>query len=172
MRYLLLMLLSAAMVLSVDAWADTPASTATNIKKKNVKCVFPKSKKRAPNWVCNPRASGMAVAAVGSAAKSGAGIAFMQQMADADARQRLARILHEAARKNLANGKDADDKITEKNNSALITQIADESLRGTKIMKRAYGPDGTLYVLVGIDETSAQKLRESISNNLKGKSLQ
>lgn len=172
MRNLLFMLLSSAMVLSVDAWADTTPSAATNIKKKNVRCVFPKSKKRAPNWVCNASASGLAVAAVGSAAKSGAGIAFMQQMADADARLHLARILHGSARKSLANGKDADAKITEGRDSALITKIADESLLGTKIMKRAYGPDGTLYVLVGIDETSAQKLHESIANELKGKPLQ
>ena len=34
MRNFLFMLLSAAMVLSVDAWADTPTSAATNIKKK------------------------------------------------------------------------------------------------------------------------------------------
>lgn len=172
MRNFLFMLLSTVMVLSVDAWADTPTPTATNIKKKNIRCVFPKSKKRAPNWVCNASASGLAVAAVGSAAKSGAGIAFMQQMADADARLHLARILHGSARQSLANGKDADAKITEGHDSALITKIADESLLGTKIMKRAYGPDGTLYVLVGVDETSAQKLHESISNDLKGKSLQ
>ena len=92
---------------------------------------------------------------MGSAAKSKAGISHMEQMAAADARTQLARNLSGAAQKNVAGSanKGAADR-----DSTLIT---DESLQGTKIVKKAYGPNGTVYVLVGLDEASAQKLRES-----------
>jgi hypothetical protein len=75
---------------------------------------------------------------VGSAAKSDAGIAFMEQQAAADARTKLARRLRGAT----------TNKMTA-SDGAVITETTHESLRGTKILKSVYGPDGTLYVLVG-----------------------
>ena len=154
MRKLLCMLLPAAMVLSANAWCDTQAPAAADARVTKAKrCLFPNSRKRAPDWVCNAHADGMALAAVGSAAKSSAGISFMEQMAAADARVHLARNL----RRSVQNRLKADG------DSAQITRIANDSLQGTRIVKSAYGPDGTLYVLVGIDEQNAKKLVDSIT---------
>ena len=140
MRKFLCVLFSATLVLSGYALADTPSTADTKVKKTK-KCLFPKSKKRAPDWVCNAHADGLAVAAVGSAVKSGAGLSFMEQMATADARTHLAQNLRGSVQKKVA-GSDG----------APTTRIIDESLQDTKVIKSAYGPDGTLYVLVGLDE--------------------
>jgi hypothetical protein len=142
------------MVLSQCAWseessADPSATTVETVKK----CFFNNSKKRAPLWVCKPQAEGMALAAVGSATKSKAGLAHMQQMALADARTHLAQALNESA--------PSTTKVEGEN--TVITKVANESLEGTKIIKSIAGPHGSLYVLIGVDEASAQKMREAIS---------
>lgn len=162
-RYIpfLCVLLSVALVLSTDALGSTPTATAK--VKKAKKCLFPKSKKRAPNWVCDGHVDGLAVTAVGSAAKSGAGLSFMEQMAAADARAHLAQNLSEPVQKKTAGSANAANKDAADREGALITRVADESLHGTKVLKKAYGPNGTLYVLVGLDEASAKKLNESIT---------
>jgi len=155
MRNLLYVLLCAAMVVSHSAWGDelTATPSATSVKKVK-RCLFNNSTKRAPLWVCKPKSEGMAVAAVGSATKSKAGLAHMQQMALADARMHLAQALSESAHPTAKTEVD----------SAVITKIANESLEGTKIIKSASGPHGSLYVLIGIDEASAQKLRDEIGS--------
>lgn len=161
MRKLLCVLLSAALVLSFDALGGATSSVSATAKvKKTKKCLFPKSKKRAPSWVCDARADGVAVAAVGSAAKSGAGISHMEQMAAADARSRLVQNVRESVKKDNATGKAAANKNMAATESALTTN---DTLQGAKIIKKAYGPKGTLYVLVGLDEANAKKLRESIA---------
>lgn len=161
MRKLLCVLLSATLVLSFDALGGTTSSASTTAKvKKAKKCLFPKSKKRAPSWVCDAQADGVAVAAVGSAAKSGAGISHMEQMAAADARSRLVQNVRESAKKDNAAGKVAANKNVAATDSALTTN---DTLQGAKIIKKIYGPKGTLYVLVGLDEANAKKLRDSIA---------
>lgn len=163
MRKIFCVLLSVTMVLSVDALGDTPTATAKVVKAK--KCLFPKSKKRAPTWVCDAKVDGLAVTAVGSAAKSGGGISFMEQMAEADARTHLAQNLSRSVRKNIAGSTNAANKGTAGRDSALITRLTDESLQGAKVIKKTYSPSGTLYVLVGLDEANAKKLNESITAN-------
>lgn len=166
MRKIFCVLLSATVFLGADAFGGTPTTTGKTIKAK--KCLFPKSRKRAPSWVCSAPADGSVMTAVGSAGKSGAGISFMEQMAAADARMQLARNLRGTGQKASAGSTDVAGRDTAESDSALTTRIADESLQGTKIMKKARGPDGTLYVLVGIDARTAQKLRESINADQPG----
>ena len=113
--------------------AEMLAAPAVTVKQAK-KCVFPKSKKRAPSWVCDVPANGFAV---GSAAKSKAGLAFMEQMASADARAKLVP-MRGAAPQN------------------AVGAVAVESLEGSRIIKRAYGPNGTLYVLMGLGESGAK----------------
>ena len=154
MRKLLFVLLCVATVVSQCAWSEESNVNPSNTTVQKVKkCFFNNSKKRAPSWVCNPQAEGLVVAAIGSATKSRAGFAHMQQMALADARTHLAQALSESAQPTTK--AEAD--------SAVITKIANESLEGTKIIKSAAGPQGSLYVLIGVDEESAQKLREAIN---------
>lgn len=164
MRILLCMLLSATVLPGVDAWGETQTSTATVAKvKKATKCSFPKSGKRAPDWVCTARAKGLAVAAVGSAAKSQAGVSFMEQMAVADARARLVREVRESVKKKVVGGAPAASKKSGEQDGALITTITNDTLYGAKVEKSVYGPDGTLYVLVGLDAVNANRLIESVT---------
>ena len=145
-----------------QALADTAANKVGAGKViKEKKCQFPKSRKRAPNWVCTGKDSSMAVTAVGSFHKSAAGIAFMEQMAATDARVNLAQKLHDEVQKEISarkglTGKQGVDR-------ELIKKITDEELQGTKILKSIYSPKGTLYMLIGIEEESAQKFRENIA---------
>jgi len=127
-------------------------------------CVFPNSKDAAPGWVCDEPVEGMAVTAVGSAAKSDAGIGFMKQMAATDARVQLAQnmkvqvqnMIKQYVEMTGAASKETVDKV----NTSVTKQITDQMLSGTRIMKSISGPDGTLYVLVGLDTASSQKLTE------------
>ena len=128
-------------------------------------CTFPNSDKPAPLWVCDGPVEGMAVGAVGSAAKSDAGIAFMKQMAATDARVQLAQnmrvqvqnMIKQYAETTGAGSKETVDRV----NTSVTKQITDQSLTGTKIFRSITGPDGTLYVLVGLDEAATQKLTEA-----------
>ena len=164
MRILLCVLLSATLVAGADAWGETQAPAATSAKaKKANKCTFPRSRKRAPEWVCTARAEGLAVAAVGSAARSKAGVSFMEQMAAADARARLVREVRESVRKKVMGGAPAASKNADKPDGALTTTITSDSLQGAKVEKKVYGPKGTLYVLVGLDAAHANRLVESIT---------
>ena len=57
-------------------------------------CTFPDAPAvAAPGWVCDEPVEGLAVSAVGSADKSGAGINFMKQQASAAARVQLAQMM-------------------------------------------------------------------------------
>lgn len=159
MRKYILVLLSAALVVSVNAYGNTPDRPAKEAKvTKAKKCLFPKSRKRAPDWICTAQDDNLTVTAVGSFHKSGAGPEFMQQMAAADARVKLAKKLRAPVQKKIAES----DNVAAGDN-ALISKITDEQLQGTKVIKSVYGPRGTLYVLMGLDDAGTQKLQEAVA---------
>ena len=159
MRKFILALMSAAMILSVSAYAITPPMPGKNVNASKAKrCLFPKTKKRAPDWVCTAQDDSLTVTAVGSFHKSGAGLEFMQQMAAADARVNLAKKLRTPVQKKIAESEGGATR-----DSALISKITDEQLQGTKVIKSVYGPKGKLYVLIGLDEAGAQKLQEAVA---------
>ena len=85
MRKFTYVLLSAVTLLGFTGCSSAPAKLAPVAE-----CTFPNSDKPAPIWVCDGPVDGMTVGAVGSAAKSDAGTAFMKQMAATDARVQLA----------------------------------------------------------------------------------
>lgn len=151
------LLLISVIALGVSACSTPPAKVA--------ECVFPGSDKAAPLWVCDAPVEGMSVGAVGAAAKSDAGIAFMKQMAATDARVNLAQqmkvqvqnMIKQYAETTGAGSKETVDRV----NSAVTKQITDQTLQGTKIFRSVVGPDGTMYVLVGLDEGSVQKVTEA-----------
>jgi len=159
MRKYIFMLLSVAMILCLDVSAEAQTTAAGDAKAKQVKkCLFPKSRKRAPDWVCNAQVDSLTVSAVGSFHKSGAGIAFIEQMAAADARVHLANKLRASMQKRIAQSDAAAN-----NDNALINKITDEQLKGSRVLKSVYGPKGRLYVLMGFDEAGAQKLQEAVA---------
>ena len=128
-------------------------------------CVFPGTATAAPAWVCDAPVEGMTVGAVGSASKSQAGVGFMKQQATTDARVQLAQSMKVQVQnmiKQYAETTGAGDKETvDKVNTSVTKQITDQTLQGTKVFRTITSPDGTMYVLVGLDEASAQKLTES-----------
>ncbi len=127
-------LLPLFLMISGVVQGETPVKQAEVGKVTKVKkCLFPKSRKRAPDWVCNAQDDNETVTAVGSFHKSDAGLEFMEQMASADARVTLAKKLRGTG-------------------SQTIT---DEQLKGSRVIKKIYGPNGTLYVLIGFDKAPA-----------------
>ena len=146
--------------LGVVACSTPPAKV-----EKVAECVFPGSDKAAPLWVCDAPVEGMTVGAVGSAAKSDAGVAFMKQMAATEARVQLAQnmkvqvqnMIKQYAETTGAGSKETVDRV----NTSVTKQITDQTLQGTKIFRSIVAPDGTMFVLVGLDEAAAQKLTET-----------
>lgn len=153
-------LLISVIALGVAACSSAPAKV-----EKVAECVFPGSDKEAPLWVCDAPVEGMTVGAVGSAAKSDAGVAFMKQMAATEARVQLAQnmkvqvqnMIKQYAETTGAASKETVDRV----NTSVTKQITEQTLQGTKIFRSIVGPDGTMYVLVGLDEVAAQKLTET-----------
>lgn len=158
MRKLICVLLTSTLLLGLNAWSATVDATAKAQKTK--KCLFPKSKRRAPVWVCIEREEGLAIMAVGSFHKSGAGSEFMEQMATADARAKLVQKLNAPVQKKIADSGAGTNGT--KPDRVLLNKISDEILQGTKVLKKAYGPKGKLYVLLGYDEEGTRLLQESI----------
>lgn len=163
MRKFSCVLLSTVALFGFAGCSSTPSAPAKLAPV--AECTFPNSSQPAPLWVCDAPVEGMAVGAVGSAAKSDAGIAFMKQMAATDARVQLAQnmkvqvqnMIKQYAETTGAGSKETVDRV----NTSVTKQITDQTLTGTKIFRSATGPDGTLYVLVGLDDVSVQKLTEA-----------
>jgi len=159
MRKFTYLLLSAVALMGFAGCASAPAKVAV------AECVFPGSDKAAPIWVCDGPVEGMSVGAVGSATKTAAGHDFMKQMAATAARVQLAQNMKVQVQnmiKQYAETTGAGDKETvDRVNTSVTKQITDQTLTGTKIFRSASGPDGTLYVLVGLDEAATQKLTEA-----------
>jgi len=154
------LLLMSVIALGVAACSSTPAKV-----EKVAECVFPGSSQPAPLWVCDAPVEGMTVGAVGSAAKSDAGVAFMKQMAATDARVQLAQnmkvqvqnMIKQYAETTGAGSKETVDRV----NTSVTKQITDQTLQGTRIFRSIVAPDGTMFVLVGLDAAAVQQLTES-----------
>ena len=153
-------LLISFVALGVVACSTTPAKV-----EKVAECVFPGSDKPAPLWVCDATAEGMKVGAVGSAGRSDAGVAFMKQMAANDARVQLAQnmkvqvqnMIRQYAETTGAASKETVNRV----NISVSRQITDQTLQGSKMFRNIVAPDGTMFVLVGLDEAGVQKLIET-----------
>lgn len=128
-------------------------------------CTFPNSQSPAPDWVCDMPVEGVAVSAVGVAAKSAAGNAFMKQMAMTDARVQLSQMVRTRVTNMIKQYAEttgsADQQTVDQVNTSVTKQITDETLVGTRLYRTITGPDGALYALVGLDENSAQKITEA-----------
>lgn len=151
-------------LLAVVAVSLTACGTAKT-KEERVECNFPNSSTRAPGWICDEPMPGVAVAAMGSAAKSEAGFSFMRQMAATDARVQLAQAMRVQVQNMIKQYVEttgaASSETVDRVNTSVTKQITNEMLQGTRILSSTQGPDGTLYVLVGLDPDAAQKLVEA-----------
>lgn len=150
-------LLVSAVALGLSACSSSP------VKNEPVaECEYPGSSKAAPLWVCHVPPEGIPVSAVGSHGKSAAGYQFMTDMAAASARKELATnaklYVAGMVKKHLETTGVGDAETVDAVASATTKQITDGTLVGSRILKTATAPDGTLYVLVGMDSLVAEKV--------------
>ncbi|MDH5388401.1 MAG: LPP20 family lipoprotein [Gammaproteobacteria bacterium] len=138
-------------------------------------CVFPDATSvPAPGWVCDEPVEGVEVSAVGAAEKSAAGNSFMKNMAATDARVQLAQSMKVHVQNMVKQYAEttgaASTETVDKVNTSVTKQITDQTLVGTKIFKSRVSPNGTLYVLLGMDKNSTatatqEALRSSMNND-------
>lgn len=153
--------LVSTVALGLSACGSTPAKEAP---KAAPECVFPNSEKAAPLWICDAPVEGMTVGAVGSFPQSAAGIDFMKTQATTSARVKLAQqmkvqlqnMVKQYAESSGAGKTETVDQVY----TSVTKQITNETLVGTKVFRSAQGPDGAIYVLVGIDPAGVEKIAE------------
>ena len=156
-------------LLGVGAIAMTlflSACGSDDVKEAELDCVFPDAPAAAaPGWICDQPVEGVAVSAVGVAEKSAAGHSFMKNMAATDARVQLAQSMKVHVQNMVKQYAEttgaADSETVDKVNTSVTKQITDESLVGTKIFKTRTSPNGTLYVLLGMDASVAATATEN-----------
>jgi uncharacterized protein YeaO (DUF488 family) len=151
------------------------ACSGEEIKQAAPDCVFPDSPDTpAPGWICDEPVEGIAVSAVGAADKSAAGNSFMKNMAATDARVQLAQAMKVQVQNMVKQYAEttgaANAETVDKVNTSVTKQITDQTLVGTRIFKTRTSPNGTLYVLLGMDGGATAKaaedaLRTSMNND-------
>lgn len=156
-------LLVSVVALGLAACETNPPKEAP--KAKVADCVFGGTSEAAPDWICDAPVDGVEVSAVGIAEPTQAGEAFQKQMAATDARVQLAqRMKVQVANmiKQYAETTGAGkDETVDKVNTSVTKQITNETLVGTKIYKSRVASTGKMYVLVGLDAASVEKLTEA-----------
>lgn len=123
----------------------------------------------APEWYCTPDAEG-AVVALGEAAPNKGGDRNMQRTtAVAKARAALAMDLEVKVKAMVTDWTRVtgagDAQTYESNVEQVSKQVSAQTLQNTKIMKSWEAPDGTLVVLVGMQENTA--IKNNIQTSLK-----
>ncbi len=127
-------------------------------------CVFPDTEMVAPGWVCDEPVPGLDVQAVGISEKSAAGVSFMKDMASADARGRLAEQaqvrVQKMIKKYLSTTGVGKTETVDAAASSTIRTITNDTLVGSRVYKSRTGPNGRLFVLMGLDSAAAAKVAE------------
>lgn len=153
-------LISASLVIGLSACGGKKA-----VKEEVADCVFPDTNVAAPGWICDEPVPGLDVQAVGIAEKSAAGMSFMKDIAAADARGRLAEQakvrVQKMVKKYLGTTGVGDAETVDAAASSTLKTITNETLVGSKVFKSRTGPNGRLYVLLGLDANAAAKIAET-----------
>ncbi len=142
------------------------ACGSDEVKQEAADCVFPDATSAAaPGWICDQPVEGVEVSAVGVAEKSAAGHSFMKNMAATDARVQLAQSMKVHVQNMVKQYAEttgaADSETVDKVNTSVTKQITDETLIGSKIFKTRTSPNGSLYVLLGMDASAAATATEN-----------
>jgi len=147
------------LALTLSACGSTPTKSQIS------DCTYFGTHDPAPLWICGAPIEGVEVSAVGSAEQSGAGEAFMKQMAATDARVQLAQVMQVHVANMIKQYAETTglgkDETVDKVNTSVTKQITDQTLTGTKIYKTQAGTNGRYYVLVGLDAAASQKITEA-----------
>ena len=156
------MLKKISLITVIAAAVMLSACSSTGVKNKFANCVYPGTNTEAPGWICDEPVDGVSVSATGSAEHSLAGHEFMKQMAETAGRVQLAQqmkihvanMIKQYAETTGAGKSETVDKV----NTSVTKQITDASLVGSRIYNERTAPDGTLYVLMGLDAKSVQEI--------------
>lgn len=137
-------------------------------------CTFDDGKSEAPEFFCTGEIESYVVTGRGSSPKSNAGMNYMVQQAALAARVELAQNVRTQVSnmvKNYLGTTGVSDQETIDNAASSTSEaITDESLMGTRIVRRIVGPEGEVYVWVAVDEKNlvakAQNaIRTSMAND-------
>jgi hypothetical protein len=134
---------------------------------KVAECVFPDAPNQAaPLWICDAPVEGVAVSAVGSYEKSAAGPAFMKDQAAAAARVNLAQQMKVHVTNMIKSYVEttgaASSETVDKVNTSVSKLITAETLVGSRVFRNFTSPNGTIYVLVGLDPTNTKEATEKL----------
>ena len=139
---------------SVDI-TDTPAPVAD--------CVF-QNQQAAPGWICDEPVPGLDIQAVGIAENSQAGHGYMKDMAKAAALGHLAEQfkvkVSKMVKQYIGTTGIGTTETVDAAASSTVKTITSKTLEGVKIYKTRIGPEGRMYVLVGLDSTTTKVLVE------------
>ncbi|WP_457560492.1 LPP20 family lipoprotein [Caminibacter sp.] len=125
--------------------------------KQQGQCVI--DSQNAPIWVCEPKDTKDFITAVGSAEKSPLGFSFQRTEAMANARDALARRISIKV-KNIFKRFERNTGVkaqSEKVVENVSKQLADVTLRNSKIISTWQSKNGTLFVLVGVPKKNLEE---------------
>ena len=151
-----------ALLLVAGAIALTGCTDKKLVKESRPDCVFPdNSSEAAPDWICTEQAEGITVGAVGIYEKTAAGVQFQKDQAVAAGRVNLAQnmkvhvqnMIKQYVETTGAGASETVDKV----NTSVSKLITKETISGSRMFKQTTNAKGTMYVLVGIDPTQADK---------------
>ena len=138
-------------------------------------CVYPDgSDKAAPGWICDEPVAGVSVSAVGIAGPTKAGPSFQKDTAIADARGKLVEQFQvqvdKMVKSYLGTTGIGDSETVDSVSQSVLKTVSSDTLYGSKVFKSRDGPDGSMYVLVGLDESAtreaaAQAVASSMNND-------
>jgi len=137
-------------------------------------CTFP-NQTVAPGWVCDEPVPGLEIQAVGTAEKSSAGQAYMKDMAKAAALGHLAEQFKVKVAKMVkqyigTTGVGTTETVDAAASSTIKT-ITANTMEGARIYKTLTGPEGRMYVLLGLDAEKTTTLVESaVKSSMKNES--
>ncbi len=136
-------------------------------------CTFDDGVTDAPEFFCDGKIDGFAVTGRGQYEKHALGKNFMYAQAALFARTELARSVRaeitDMVKSYLSTTGIGDAATADKVASVTAESLTDESLAGSRIIRRITGPEGEVYVWVAIDEQnlvakSQQAIRTSMNN--------
>lgn len=137
------------------------------IKLPDAECVFPDAPKyAAPPWICDIPVEGVAVSAVGSHEKSAAGPAFIKEQAAAAARVNLAQQMKvyvtNMVKQYVETTGAASAETVDKVNTSVSKLITAETIVGSRVFRSTTSPNGSIYVLVGLDPSVTKEATENV----------
>lgn len=135
------------------------ACASTDKKISYDSCTYPDAPTtNAPSWICDQPAEGVVMQAVGYSAKLASGPGMMKDVAEAEARNRLAASFSSDVKARLS--RVTDEQLT--NQQALSTDTIQRIQKSVTAMELVFSrtyrtqisPTGGLYVLVGINDAA------------------